>query len=262
MKKAPYYDILIATVSGTLLFLLLIGFILALLMIYKKRKLAHAREKQQMKDDFEKLLLQSQLEIQEQAFSDISLEIHDNVGQVLSLTKVQLNILEQDNIVNMPILHEAKDNLGKAIIDLRDIAKNLNTDRIIHVSLVENIMSEVARIQRGGVLIVSTRSEGQEVDLHGDKKLILFRIVQECLQNIIKHANTRNVSITFIYQEKELLLVIEDDGKGFNVQVAIEDSQGLGLRNIIRRAGVIGGRVTIKSTIDKGSSITIIIPYV
>ncbi|MFX7870642.1 histidine kinase dimerization/phosphoacceptor domain-containing protein, partial [Acinetobacter baumannii] len=80
--------------------------------------------------EFEKQTLQSQLEIQEQTFNIISQEIHDNVGQILSLAKVQMNILEEQ-LVNPPaILKDTKENISRAMNDLRDIAKGLSTERI------------------------------------------------------------------------------------------------------------------------------------
>ena len=83
-----------------------------------------------MQADFNQQLLQSQLEMQEQTFNIISTEIHDNVGQILSLAKVQLNIIDQGEMLDRSLLADAKESVSKAMIDLRDIAKSLNSERI------------------------------------------------------------------------------------------------------------------------------------
>src|ERR1700743_1060597 len=251
MRTPSNYDILLSAVFGTLLFLLLALFVLVLLFIYRRRRKSHIREKQQMKDEFDKLLLQSQLEIQEQSFNNISQEIHENVGQVVSLTKVQLNIIEQNEVLNRPILTEAKDNLSKAIVDLRDIARGLSPERIAHFQLTENVRTEVNRIQRIGFLFVNFKVEGRERELSADKRLISFRIIQECLQNIIRHSKAKEVTITFQCGEEGLGILVQDNARGFDRQQVLEGNQGLGLRNIARRAGIIGGKAVITSTPDE-----------
>jgi len=262
MQKIGNYDILIATVSVTLLFLLLVCFMIVLLMINRKKKLAHIVEKQQMTADFEKQLLQSQLEIQEQSFSNLSREIHDNVGQVLSLVGMQLNILEQTDLLNRPVLDDARKSLDKALVDLRDLAKGLSTDRITRFSLVEDVAGEINRIGRTRFFTADLQVEGKERPINPERTLICFRIVQECLQNIIRHAAANKVSVLFQYGESALGIFIQDDGKGFNVHNALSRGSGLGLSNITKRAGMVGGSATIESTINEGTRINIHIPYV
>jgi signal transduction histidine kinase len=262
MQTNGHYDILIATISGTLLFLLLVSFTVVLLMINRKKKLDHKMEKQRMKTDFEKQLLQSQLEIQEQSFSHISREIHDNVGQVLSLVTMQLNILEHSDQLNRPVLEEAQASLNKSIVDLRDIAKGLSTDRITRFNLQENLAGEVSRLQRGTHLLVEFQADGKERPLGPEKTLILFRIIQECLQNIIKHARARTLFLVCKYGESDLQILIQDDGRGFDVSDAVGKSEGLGLSNISNRAAMIGGKLMIESTMQKGTKIHILVPYV
>ena len=261
MRTPSNYDILLSAVFGTLLFLLLALFVLVLLFIYRRRRMSHFREKQQMKDEFEKQLLQSQLEIQEQSFSNISQEIHDNVGQVLSLTKVQLNIIEQGEQLNRSILTEAKDNLSKAIVDLRDIARGLSAERIAHFQLTENVRNEVARIQRIGFLFVNFNVEGTERQLPTEKKLIIFRIIQESLNNIIKHAASQKIIIHLLYQPEKLLLSIRDNGKGFDLTPLSDNTSfGLGIKNMHNRARLIGAGFLISSTLEEGTCVTLTVP--
>jgi YD repeat-containing protein len=94
-----------------------------------------------------------------------------------------------------------------------------------------------------------------------DKKLILFRIIQESIQNIIKHAKASETTIRFNYDAYEVRTVIRDNGQGFDIAEAISRSSGLGLSNIRTRAMLAGGRSTIESRPETGTTITVNMPY-
>ena len=214
-----------------------------------------------MKQQFQQSLLQSQLEIQEQTFNSISQEIHDNVGQMLSLAKLQVSIIEQREPKDVNTLKELKENIGQAMTDLRDIAKSLSSERIQLISLHETVAHEIQRINRTGLINVTIHTEGTERQLDVQKKLILFRMIQESIQNIIKHAKASTVEIFFNYADPELIITITDNGMGFDTQEALQRNGGLGLQNIISRAALIGGNANISSIINEGTTIKISIPY-
>ncbi|GAA0556816.1 sensor histidine kinase [Chitinophaga japonensis] len=241
--------------------LLFIG-ILFLVMIwsYNNKKLQMAREKQQIQDAFEKQLLQSKLEIQEEIFNDISQEIHDNVGQLLSFAKVQLNIIEQQSARGREDLKAVKETIGSAFTALRSLAKSLSSDRVQAFALTDNIREEVRRMQRAGVDIVFNIGSGER-PVNQQSKLLLFRMIQEALQNILKHARATQVVIDLQYQPETLQVTVHDNGAGFNVDQEIEKKDGLGLQNILNRARLIGGTATISSSPEEGTSIHIIVPY-
>ncbi len=109
-----------------------------------------SKETQLMRATFDKQLLESKLEIQEQTFDMISQEIHDNVGQILSLAKVQLGIMEQKQTVDGELLGNVKESISLAMTELRDIAKSLSSQRVQQVSLQESISQEIRRINRSG----------------------------------------------------------------------------------------------------------------
>ena len=248
---------------ASLLFILLAGFLLFILFWQRSKSNKFIRERETMKSIFNEQLLKSQLEIQEHSFNSISMEIHDNVGQTLSLLKVQLNIIEQREVLDTLMLAEAKENVGKAMTDLRDIAKSLSTERIQHSGLSEMAIHELQRISQTGLMQVSFNSEGEEKPMDAGKKLILFRIIQESLQNIVKHSHATNVTLCFTYLDDHLKIEITDDGKGFDNELLINnDTKGMGLQNILRRAAIIGGEAKINTFVNEGTTITIITPYV
>ena len=220
-----------------------------------------SKEQQLMKDGFEKQLLESKLEIQEQTFDMISQEIHDNVGQILSLAKVQLGILEQKQFVDEELLGNVKESIRLAMTELRDIAKSLSSERVQLLSLQDSINQEIRRINRSGFISVSADIQGKERSIPDQQKLIAFRIVQEGLQNIIKHAGATEVKVSSIYQEEYLSITIFDNGIGFDPEKEMEKKEGLGLQNIIRRAAMVGGKADIFSKPGQGTTLQIQLAY-
>jgi len=255
------YDYLVMFVSISILFLVLGTGIAVFVVYYYRKRRTYVKEKEELRILFEKSLLQAQLEMQEHTLNHISGEIHDNVGQVLSLTKMQLNILGENDILSRTTLQAAKDSLGKAMKDLRDLAKGLNTDRIGHFSLIENAKDELDRLHNSQFMEVLCATTGVEHPISEEKKLITFRMIQECLQNILKHANARKIALSFAYTDTSLNITVQDDGEGFDVPAVIESSKGLGLRNIVNRASIVGGNAYITSTLSKGTTVKITIPY-
>ncbi len=233
-----------------------LGFIVFL---NKKKKLI--LEKELLRSSYEKTILQSQLEIQEQTFNTISQEIHDNVGQILSLAKVQLNIIEESENADKSLLTDARENISKAMTDLRDIAKGLNSERIRLAGLPATVEQEIQRINRVGIVHINLQVYGQEQKKDAQKQLILFRIIQECLQNIIKHASASSVNICLTYNEDLLNITITDNGKGFNFQQEQLAHHGLGLQNIFKRIDLIGGKAEINSILQEGTTVNLSIPY-
>lgn len=255
------YEIITGIVIAVFVLLLAGFFILMLVVNYNNRKRKYILEREKMRSAFQQQLLQSQLEIQEQTFNDISQEIHDNVGQILSLAKVQINIMTEGNEMNAAMLNDVKNNVGKAMNDLRDIAKSLSNERIKNLTIHAAVLNETERISKSGVIGVKVNVDGQQREMNQQKKLVLFRIVQESMQNIIKHAHATEIVISFHYTPEMLQTIIQDNGKGFEVREAMQNSSGLGLANIKSRAIIAGGRSVIESTPNTGTTITINMPY-
>jgi hypothetical protein len=184
------------------------------------------------------------------------------VGQILSLAKVQLNIIGESNILNQSLLADAKENISKAMSDLRDVAKGLSTDRILGVGLDEAVSQEIQRINRSGIVSIRFQINGKSKEIEEQKQLILYRVIQECLQNIIKHAAASAVVLSFDYHQQELAITITDNGKGFDVGQAKINVNGLGLMNIQKRIELIGGQINIQSIPNSGTTIKINLLYV
>lgn len=251
----------IAIIAATIVVLLVGGFIILFMFAYQKRHNRHLKEIVEMKTAFEKNLLQSQLEIQEQTFHTISQEIHDNVGQTLSLAKVQASIIDQSETTDKALLAEVRQNIGKAMNDLRDLAKSLNSDHVQIVPLKDLISAELTRMERSKIVNTNILEEGIVQPIASQKKLILFRVVQESLQNILKHAGASTVTVSVYHFTDNMEIKIADNGRGFEPD-KVTKADGLGLQNITNRAALIGGKAFIESRLNEGTTITLNIPYV
>ena len=251
----------VAILAGTFIFLLFSVFLIAYILIYRKKRNRHFEEIKLINEKYRNELVQAQFEIQEQTFNNISQEIHDNVGQLLSLAKVQINIMNESEIMSRDMLNEVKENVGKAMTDLRDIAKSLNAEHIRLLGVYTAVAAEAERINKAGISKVVVSSEGEEYIMNDQKKIILFRIIQESLQNSIKHAEASQIDILFLYHKDNVQVTVTDNGKGFDTEMPFEKNTGLGLQNIKTRAALTGGQCTIESILKEGTTIKIIIPY-
>jgi two-component system, NarL family, sensor kinase len=254
-------EVAFVLVALTVVFLVLSGVVVYVLFFYQRRRFQHKHQLIELQKRFNETLLTSQLEIQEHDFGIISREIHDNVGQILSLAKIQLNIISQSDHIDKSMVNDVKDNITKVMTDLRDIAKGLNGDRVEISNLYETIMLEVDRINRCGTIYGSVTVEGSEREFNNQKKLILFRIIQESLQNILKHSNANNFFIQLFYRQDQAEVEITDNGRGFNTEEMLAKKSGLGLSNIIKRSELIGGAAAFQSSSNKGTTLSIKIPY-
>lgn len=254
-------EILFAIIATSIVFTLLVSLVGVLIFFHRQKVKRLDMEREIMQAQYKQTLLQSQVEMQEQTFDNISREIHDNVGQLLSLAKLQLSIIERSQNVDRPLLSEVKDNIGNALADLRDIAKSLSGERMKMLGFIQTIEEETERINRSKVLQASLSVSGQVYKFSLQKQLIMVRIVQEALQNIIKHSQAKNADVAFLYLKDRLELTVSDNGKGFNSTEKISGKSGLGLQNIMNRTEVIGGVAAISSTPNKGTEIKLSIPY-
>jgi two-component system, NarL family, sensor kinase len=256
-------DQVIFTIIAVIVILLILAVLfLVMLFYYNNKKGQMSKEKQLMRATFDKQLLESKLEIQEQTFDIISQEIHDNVGQILSLAKIQLGIMEQKQVVDGELLGNVKESISLAMTELRDIAKSLSSQRLQQISLQDSITQEIRRINRSGFIKISSDVNGTEKNIPDQHKLIAFRIVQEGLQNIIKHAGASDVKVSIRYLSDCMYITIFDNGVGFDPQAELNKREGLGLQNILRRAALVGGKADILSKPGEGTTLQIQMAYV
>lgn len=227
-----------------------------LVMAYLKRDLKHLREKEIMEADFEKQLLQSQLETQEETLNQLSIEIHDNVGQLLNSTKLLIGITQRSLTKSHDTLLMADDTLAKAIQELRSLSKSLNREWLQQFDFIENLEVEINRINAAKNLQIHLFRPAA-LSLKAGEQIILFRIVQELLQNSLKHAEAKNIEINIKEDGQNITIYIADDGAGFDEKTV---SKSVGILNIKHRTRLLGGTVVWNSSNSSGTDVTIQLP--
>jgi two-component system, NarL family, sensor kinase len=247
--------------AALFIFVCLALFIVFFSLLFNNRKNKLIKEKKMMEEKFKQELLQTQLEIQEQTLKTISQEIHDNVGQVLSLAKLNLNTLNFSEGADKQLKIENSISLvGKAINDLRDLSRSMNGDKIADLGLQEAIENELKIIQNTGQFTTNVTVAGTPYKLKPQNEMVIFRIVQESLNNILKHSKAQNILADIDYEPDIYKLFIRDDGEGFDSSSLKAGKTGIGLKNMESRAALIGAKFSIESAANKGTTVVIHLP--
>jgi len=263
LQKMGDNDVKKLVITTTLIFLIAPAFILIYISVYNRRKKRHIEEKKMMQLTFDAEITKTQLEVQEQTMQTIGADLHDNIGQLLSLTSLTLNSIELDNAVKArQKIDAAIDLTVRSIKEMRLLGKLLQGDQLIVMGLTAAISYEINWIEKSGQYKVTYINDGEMPASNSpDKDLILFRILQEILNNIMKHSKATEININLEYQDAILLLKVADNGIGFDVDNLSANQIGMGLQNIQKRAGIIGGNVSINSSPGSGAIITVTTPY-
>ena len=237
-------------ILGTIIFIVFV-------IVSRQRQNKLFLEQEKMKQDFEKLLLQSQIEVQEATYTALGKELHDNICQLLTSAKWMVNIGKQNADQINEVLNLLDDTLGKAIEETRSLSKVLNKDWLAQFDLLENLESEVKRLNASSkVYIRLTRPE--KMNLQPEKQIIIFRIIQEALQNALKHAQPKTIDVELhISKSEHLTVCIKDDGIGFE---PTEHHDGQGIINMRKRTELLNGMIKWNKTPNNGCSVEIVIP--
>jgi signal transduction histidine kinase len=247
-------EITIIAVATSFFLLVAIG-IIVLFLIYQKRQLKFILEKKELSNQFQKELLKTRLEAQEATLNQLGIDLHDNIGQLLSSSKFLIGLAERSETPTNS-LQLADETISKAISELRAMSKALSTGWLEKFNLIENLQAEAQRIRASKELEI-TLQHPPSIDMPTDKQMMLFRIVQEAMQNAIKHAKPSTISIIAEQKENNLEVSITDNGNGFDASNTA--LQGMGVTNIRHRAQLMGGNAKWLSS-NQGTSVFIQLP--
>lgn len=208
-------------------------------------------------------MLQTRVEVQDQTMQSIATELHDNVGQLLSLTTLTLNSV---NLNDGEKARKKIDNslalVNKSIKELRELAKLLHGEQLVENGIGHAIDQEINWLNKAGSY--ELKINNQLIDLQitsPNKDLILLRLLQEIINNIIKHAQATYIQIDSYLTGNVLHLRVEENGIGFNPEEIKSKKSGMGLNSIYKRIEMINGKLILNSTPGEGTSISIEVPY-
>jgi signal transduction histidine kinase len=205
-----------------------------------------------------KKLTHAILRAEEEERKQIGAEFHDNISQILATTKLYLNLAFENAALREELLKKSADNILEVITELRKLSKSLNPATLVDVGLMPSLEDLAGHIMKSKQVKIDLYSSNFSEDkVAHDTKQIIFRIVQEQLNNIIRHANAKQIIIELENSAGMLWRTIQDDGKGFDIVIA---RKGNGLQNMKIRAESLGGKLTIQSAEGGGTSIHCEIP--
>jgi len=242
----------------TLLFVMLTLFVSILFQRFKKNQINHKDDINNLKTTYENDKLLAQVQVQESTFQLISREIHDNIGQKLSLAKLNLNNLVNDtSFENNSNIIEIVQILSESLNDLRDLSRSMSSEFIANNGLIKTIENEIAQLNKSEQHNFKLTITGDSIFLKHEKDVFIFRIIQESLTNIIKHAEATQIHIKLHYTKKHLQVEIVDNGVGF---IPFEKSDSNGIKNITSRAKLLDGVAEFISVPGKGTIVKVKIP--
>ena len=198
--------------------------------------------------------LQSMITGQESERNRIARDLHDGLGGLFSTVKMYFSTLqhEQPTLGAHPLFQKSMELIHSAAEELRRIAHNLMPEVLLKLGLINAIQDLCNNIQGSRLLKISLQAYGMENRLNPQTEIMLYRIVQELLNNILKHAQATQVIIQFNRHQEKLSITIEDDGQGFNVS---EENAGAGLKTIQSRVSYLNGELNIDSAQGLGTTV-------
>jgi signal transduction histidine kinase len=247
-KRQPRYILPRIIIS---LLIVLFSISISAFLIHRRKlsdRLAEEEEK------YQRLLTQQIIAAQEREREWIGRELHDNVSQVLTTVKLYLESAAREN--DNPLILQSMHLINDSITEIRNLSHQLSAPTLGTRSLIDSINALIETMSITNRLEFSFDHSGYR-SVVMSQKLALYRIVQEQINNIVKHAGATRVWISLSNRDGKVFLTVKDNGKGFERK---NKTNGMGINNIISRAKVFGGQVHLKTSPQKGCSITVILP--
>ncbi len=224
--------------------------------VNRRKKNRLVMEKKFLQEHFDNQIMHNKLEIQEATFESLGTELHDNIGQLLSTAKMFIGITERSLEKPHVSLLSANTTLDRAITELRDLSKSLNKDWLQQFDLYKNLLADIDRINSAGALQIELIRSSRILPVNAEQQFIFYRLVQEAVQNVIKHAQAKTLCIDISHDENHVFALQEDDGKGFSLS---QPQTGLGIKIMKQRINLLKGKINWHSN-NLGTKLSIIFP--
>ena len=221
----------------------------------EQEKEIELQKKEKLLKDIELSTIDAMIEGQEKERQTIANDLHDDLGAVMTTLKLNINALKEKN--SPELLETTNKLIDSAYNKIRGVAHVKNSGVIGKKGLLVAIQNMAEKITETNQLDIHVIDHGLEDRLENSLELTLFRIIQELITNIIKHAQASEVNIHLTNHKNSLNIMVEDNGIGFNVKKV---KTGIGIKNIEKRINHLNGTLTIDSETNKGTTIIIDVP--
>jgi signal transduction histidine kinase len=231
---------------------ILFSFLITLFLLHRRRS-AELLVKE--KERYERLLTEQMIAVQEREREWIGRELHDNVGQVLTTVKLYLEMASKE--LDNPLIPRSMQLINSSVAEIRHLSHQLSAPTLGTRSLIDSINALIEIVGFSTSLLFKFDHTTCHVPLIMSQKLAVYRIVQEQLNNIVKHADATKVQIVLSQTDGTVVLKVRDNGKGFDTK---EKTTGMGLNHMVSRAKVFEGSVHIESEPGQGCLVTVTMP--
>lgn len=243
--------------------------IIALLLLLAIGYLIYSRNRSRQRELINETMMKEReartkevIEAEERERMRIARDLHDGVGQMLSAAKMNLSNLEGKLQISdgeqKKMMNNSLALVDDSVRELRNVSHNMMPNALIRSGLKKALEEFITKLHHPGMKI-DLEVVGLEERLESTMESVLYRVIQEIVSNIIKHAEAKTVSIQLIRHDDELVLMIEDDGKGFD-QNKLEEHSGIGIKNIQSRIAYLNGSVSFDSTLGRGTTVSVSVP--
>ena len=247
-------EIVLVYIIGTFGMVLLAGAIFFFFITYQKRLLRKELELNRVKSEQQQEILKNTVLAQEKERRRIARDLHDEVGAMLSVVKLNLGRIEKNVEPGKPreLATETKSYLNDTITQVRRISRALLPPSLEKLGLYYALEEMANWVNKSDELHIETCKLGEQFRFDSKQELAVFRVVQEILNNAIKHSGASKIKLNMKFSDGQLAIVICDNGKGFELDEKMHT--GLGLKNLASRTEVLGASFKMKSTPGKGTS--------
>jgi signal transduction histidine kinase len=252
----PTNDVVKTLLLTTLMiFLLVVGIVITLLL--SRRRAERSRQQiAQLELDYQKELRTIEAEVQEATLTHLASELHDNIGQLLTFMKLQIEKEKVRQPALEPVLDPLSETLKTTMTQVRLLSHSLSHDFISDGGLQRIIGQEVERLRSLRHINIDFETDGAEPTLSRDARTVAFRIFQEAFSNTLRHSGAEHIYIT-LKGAGGFYLQLSDDGKGFDKESVLRESSGMGLSNMPRRAALAGLECNFETAPSKGCIFTL-----
>jgi two-component system NarL family sensor kinase len=240
--------------------LVLAGSIILFVVFYQKKMIQEQLKRQLLELDYQQKMMEAALESQENERRRVAADLHDSIGAMLSTIRVGITTKQ----INDPqSLELPKQMLDDTISSVRRISRDLMPSTLEKFGFAQAVKEMCERFQATALMPIHWHETGEIRAMDKNRELMLFRIVQELINNALKHSQATEITITASGGD-EIVLSVEDNGIGFDpdtFKTPKQNGQGLGLFNIENRARVLGAKVNFDKNRKHGSKITLTVSY-
>ena len=260
-SKLKARNYLILSVSLCVVLLLSTAFIIQQRKLAKRKLYFHNQKIKSLLSIQELKSINAMVEGQEDERKRIAEDLHDRVGSILSTVKLYFNSLntkiDTHQVENNQQFDKANTLLDEAVQEVRRISHNLVSGLLMKFGLVPALRDLCETVEGAQQIKVHLQMHGIDERLDNQIEISLYRIIQELISNILKHAKATEITVSITRQDGNLNILVEDNGKGFDTNLVYE---GMGLKNIRSRVEKLNGKINFDSVIDRGTIVNIDVP--